>query len=79
MLPLLYHDIVATPLRDYVVLDPGVPAGSADAPAHHVLLPLGLGALYNHGGADRNVVPVRDPARPYIWKWIAKGLLPRSS
>ena len=52
MLPMPYHQVARTPLRDYVFVGAKDLGGSSQATA---LLPLGLGGLYNHSSEAPNV------------------------
>mmetsp|Transcript_5180 Transcript_5180/g.14870 ORF Transcript_5180/g.14870 Transcript_5180/m.14870 type:complete len:328 (-) Transcript_5180:55-1038(-) len=65
-LPLVFREIVGTALRDYVFLSSGPQSSGI------VLLPLGLGAVYNHGGAKGNVRPHPCATRPNVWMWTAR-------
>eukprot|EP00929_Paragymnodinium_shiwhaense_P063739 TRINITY_DN31875_c0_g1_i2.p1 TRINITY_DN31875_c0_g1~~TRINITY_DN31875_c0_g1_i2.p1 ORF type:complete len:347 (+),score=42.63 TRINITY_DN31875_c0_g1_i2:40-1041(+) len=67
VLPLRYSEIWRSRLRDYVYMSDY----QVDKPEHSiVLLPLGLGALYNHGTMF-NVHPERYASQPFLQAWVA--------
>lgn len=69
MLPLLFRDIASSRLRDYVV---------KSAFADVVLLPLGLGGMYNHRSVP-NVSPVHCQDQPFLQAWQMQADVGRGS
>lgn len=73
MLPISYKDICLCMLRDYA-FESDFDAGTEKATkkAAIVMMPLGLGGLYNHTESGANIYPRRVADQPFIQAWAAQ-------
>mmetsp|Transcript_103762 Transcript_103762/g.292010 ORF Transcript_103762/g.292010 Transcript_103762/m.292010 type:complete len:424 (+) Transcript_103762:123-1394(+) len=69
MLPVIYSEVCHSELRDYVFAGDFLDDAAA---ARFVVLPLGLGGLYNHSDSAPNIYARRYLHEPFLQAWTAQ-------